>query len=122
MKKPMTLVVDPWHWLDENGEFPCDNYRLRRRIIRIARFIEYGGPLRQGERRETLVECKRRPGRKPCLGLVWVVKTKQDDIIAYCTECETEEAVIHNWQDTLWSDGMMEPVPPVDEPDPMVLN
>ena len=122
MKKPMTLVVDPWHWLDESGEFPRDNLRIRRQIIRIARFIEYGGPLHQGGRRETLVECKRRPGRKACLGLVWVFKTKQDEIIAHCPECETDEAVINNWQDTLWADGMMEPVPTVDEPDPMELN
>lgn len=39
------LVVDPWHWLTEDGHFPDNNMRLRRQILRIARLIEYGGPL-----------------------------------------------------------------------------
>jgi hypothetical protein len=51
------LVVDPWHWLTEDGEFVVDNPRLYRRMLRIARFIEYGGPLKEDETRETLVEC-----------------------------------------------------------------
>jgi hypothetical protein len=52
----MVLVVDPWHWLEKDGTFPTNNLRLRRRIIRVARFIEYGGPLQP--RREP-----RDPGR-----------------------------------------------------------
>lgn len=39
------LVVDPWHGLTEDGHLPDDNMRLRRRVLRIARLIEYGGPL-----------------------------------------------------------------------------
>jgi hypothetical protein len=55
------LIVDPWHWLTEAGDFPLDNARLFRRVLRVARFIEYGGPLKKSEMRETLIECKRRP-------------------------------------------------------------
>src|SRR5262249_8893553 len=50
------VVVDPHHWLLEDGSLPTENLRLRRRALRIARTIEYGGPLRRGETRETLVE------------------------------------------------------------------
>jgi hypothetical protein len=39
------LIVDPHHWLDENGDLPVDNPRLRRQVLRVARLIEYGGPL-----------------------------------------------------------------------------
>jgi hypothetical protein len=108
----MVLVVDPWLWLEKDGSFPTNNLRLRRRIIRIARFIEYGGPLRPGESRETLVECKRRPGRRPCLGQMWVTKIENDAIEAVCLVCSSAEAVIHNWQETAWASGMMEPVTP----------
>ena len=34
----------------------------------VARFIEYGGSLQTLECPETLIECRRRPGGKPCLG------------------------------------------------------
>jgi hypothetical protein len=58
------LVVDPWHWLTADGHFLVDNPHLYRRMLRIARFIEYGGELQKNETRETLIECKRRPKGK----------------------------------------------------------
>jgi len=106
-----TLTVDPWHWLTKDGDFLVDNPRLYRRMLRIARFIEYGGPLKKNETRETLIECKRRPKGKPCLGLMWVDKAEDDVILAHCLVCKTEEALIHNWQKTEWAGGMMEAVP-----------
>lgn len=105
------LVVDPRDWLDKDGGFLFDNARLYRRMLRIARFIEYGGPLQKNETRETLIECKRRPKSKPCIGLMWVVKTEDDGILSHCVVCKTEEAFVHNWQETEWADGMMEAVP-----------
>ena len=101
------LVVDPWDWLDKEGYFLRDNPRLYRRMLRIARFIEYGGPLKKNETRETLIECKKRPKAKPCVGLMWVDKTDDDGILAHCVVCKTDEAFIHNWQETEWADGMM---------------
>lgn len=47
---------------------------------------------------------------------------EHDSIIAHCPACGFDEAVIHDWQDTLWADGMMEPLPPLDEPEPGELN
>ncbi len=102
------LVVDPWDWLDKDGQFLLDNPRLYRRTLRIARFIEYGGPL---QKNETLIECKRRPKGKPCIGLMWVDKTEDDGILAHCVVCKTEEALVHNWQETEWASGPMEAVP-----------
>lgn len=105
------LVVDPWDWLDKDGDFLRENPRLYRRTLRVARFIEYGGLLKKNETRETLIDCKRRPKGKACLGLLWVVKTEDDGILAHCVACKTEETFIHNWQKTEWADGMMEAVP-----------
>ena len=112
------LVVDPWHWLTEDCHFLVDNPRLYRRMLRIARFIEYGGPLKKNETRETLVECKRRPKGRACVGLMWVVKTDDDGILARCVLCRNDETFIHNWQKTDWANGPMEPVPvEFDRPD-----
>ena len=83
------LVVDPWHWLNANGDIPTDNLRLRRQMLRIARFIEYGGPLKELECRETLMECRKRPRGVPCTGLMWVAKTERDEIQAFCRVAAT---------------------------------
>jgi hypothetical protein len=55
--------------------------------------------------------CTMRTNRRQCLGLMWVVKDPDDSIDAYCPECGRDEVLIHSWQDTLWADGPMEPVP-----------
>ena len=92
----MTLIVDPWHWLTPDGEIPMDHPRLRRQVLRVARVIEYGALLGRDEARETLIECTRRPGKKPCPGLLWVVKSADDRLIALCPVCRTEHMVVHN--------------------------
>lgn len=104
------LVVNVNDWLDQDGSLPTKDKRLRRRVLRIARLIEYGGPLDYHETRETLVECMKRPHGKACQGFVWVVKTEGDNIHAYCPMCDSEEACISGWQTTIWAQGAMPPV------------
>jgi hypothetical protein len=105
----MALIVDIRHWLDEHGELPLDNLQVRRKALRIAQLIEAGGPLEPGHLRETLVACSLRPNRKPCMGLLWVEKTEDELIQAYCLICKREEILISGWQDTVWANGPMEP-------------
>lgn len=105
-------IIDVTHWLDEHGQIPTNNLRLRRQVLRVAQFIEYGGRLEKTEFRETLVACRRRPGGRDCLGLMWVTKNEDDSILSYCLVCKTDEALISGWQDTDWADGPMEPVGP----------
>ncbi len=102
------LVVDPWHWLNQDGSLPCDQPGLFRKALRIAQVIEYGGTLARGTARDTLLQCTRRPARKRCTGLLWVTRTPNDELVAFCTVCKHDEVMVHNWQDTVWADGMME--------------
>ena len=81
------LVVDIRHWLTPDLSLPTDNLRLRRQVLKIARLVEYGGPLPPGHTRETLVECSRRPNRQQCLGLLWVTKQDVETIFAHCLIC-----------------------------------
>ncbi len=108
----MITVVNPWDWLEPDGSLPLEP-RLRKRVLRVAQCIEYGGPLARGESRETLIPCRRRPGRKSCLGLLWVLKREDDAILAFCVACKSDEFLISKWEDTDWADGPMEPVVPV---------
>jgi hypothetical protein len=112
------VVVDPWHWLKEDGSLPYDDARLFRKALRVAQVIEYGGTLEPGEVRETLLQCAKRPARTQCSGLIRVTKTPEDEIIAFCMICRTDEMIVHNWQQTEWADGMMEPVRARPEIDP----
>jgi hypothetical protein len=105
------LVVDPWHWLNTDGSLPVHEPRLYRRILRIAQFIEAGGPLPAMHARQTLLGCVRRPKGAACEGLMWVVKTQEDAIHAFCPACHADEALIHNWQETEWAEGPMDPMP-----------
>jgi len=106
----MPCSPSPWHWLDKVS-FSSTTRTSTGECSASRAFIEYGGPLKKNETRETLIECKRRPKGKPCLGLMWVVKTEDDGILAHCLACKTEEAFVHNWQETEWADGVMEAVP-----------
>ena len=106
------IIVDARHWLDPDGNLPEGDVRLRRLALRVARFIECGGTLGPHEHRETLVECRRRPGGRPCPGLLWVAKTEAEEIQVFCLVCRHDEARIHGWQSTPWARGMMDPIPP----------
>ncbi len=106
----MTLIVDIRHWLTEDGGLPFDNPRLYRAALRIATLIEYGGPLGTFELRDTMVPCKRRPGRSPCTGLLLVMKLEDGRIHARCPACSTIEAIISGWEETDWAEGQSPPL------------
>lgn len=106
------LVVDPWHWLEPDGSLPTS--RLRRQALRVARLIEYGADLEPGEFRPTLVECRRRPGGRPCSGFVVVGKLPDGEIESGCPVCGGVDTLIHNWEDTFWGLGFP---PPLRAPD-----
>ena len=105
------IIVNAAHWLDKDLSLPRSNLHARRLALRMARFIEYGGTLSAGHARETLVECRRRPKRRQCPGVMWVSKTDTDEIQAFCIHCHETEMVISNWQETEWADGMMVEAP-----------
>lgn len=107
----MLLVVDPWHWLEPDGSLPTSNPRLRRQALRVARLIEYGAELEPGEVRLTLVECRRRPGGRPCPGFLAVGKFPDGELEAGCIACGEPDTRIHNWEDTIWALGVPPPVP-----------
>ena len=99
------LVVDPRDWLDENGELPSNNPRLRRRVLGVLRVVEYGSGLLPGEYCETLIECLKRPGGSRCSGLLVVERAPDldDSLLAYCPECGADVMMVHDWKGTKWS-------------------
>jgi hypothetical protein len=111
----MTHVINIRHWLDESGE-PVPS--LRRQVLRMARLIEYGGPLEVGQTRGTLVECSRRVARRPCEGLLWISKVDAGTLEACCLDCRREHILLSGWELTEWALGPMEPIGPEPDPEP----
>lgn len=101
---PQVTVVNPHHWLQDDGSFP-EQVRVRSRMVRVAQFIEAGGPLRRGEVRHTLVPCRWRPAGRACSGFMAVLKQKDDAILALCPTCEEDEFLIYEWEETPWARG-----------------
>jgi len=93
------LVVNPWHWLDENGQFPSDHPRLWPKLIRIGQYVQMGCDLKPKHGRETLIYCKARG----CKGWMWVARTPDDALLTFCGTCHKQEMLITHWEDTLWS-------------------
>ena len=108
---PMTLVVDPWHWLTLAGEIPAGRPRLRRNVLNVARVVEYGATLSRGQFRETLLECSNRLRGARCQGLLWVEKRTDDSLLAFCPKCTADHLLVHNWQGTRWSNGQASATP-----------
>jgi hypothetical protein len=112
MSPPGIIVVDASHWLGEDGTLPVDGpNELYRNALRVAQCIEYGGPLPTRSAVLSLIPCRRRPGGKACRGTMVVAKTDRDELYVACPACESEEFLISNWQDTVWAEGIREPVP-----------
>ena len=57
---------------------------------------------------EPAVRCRRRPGRRRCIGVVMCYPSAEEDqsIHWYCPVCH-DNGVIRGWQNTLW-DGFAE--------------
>lgn len=92
--------------------FPDDDPEMRRNLLRVARLIEYGAKLKPREVRLTLVECRRRPQRKPCSGFLIVMKEPEGTIYAECMTCKKDQVVISHWEDTPWATGILPPIKP----------
>ena len=106
--------IDINQWL-EGGALPGESSGLRGEALRAVRFIEYGGPLRYLEGRETLIECRQHLSGKPCGGFLWVSKRVDNQLSVFCSRCHKLEALISGWEDTVWADGPMLPLPMSDD-------
>jgi hypothetical protein len=109
----MVKVIDAAHFLVD-GDLPPEDSPVHRDALVVARLIEYAGPLSRGESCLTLIECRLRPDRKPCRGKLWLQKTRDDRIEAFCPKCGELQFIVSNWRDTLWADGplVLPDVPP----------
>lgn len=95
-----TLITNLTHFLDERGRVALPPSRARR----IAEFLteivtavthDLDAPLAP-------IKCRRRPGRKPCPGLIDAYINLEDEVLWQCESCR-DQGVITHWQNTFWN-------------------
>ncbi len=97
------LVVNPWHWLEEDGSFPAGHPKLWPKLIRIGQFIQMGYDLERNYGRETLLQCRARRAGKACGGWMVVSHHPRGELLCFCSRCGKDEMLISNWADTPWA-------------------
>lgn len=99
----MLLVVDPHHWLDEDGGYSEANKRLWKKLDRIGIFISFGCDLEPLHGRPTLAKCKARG----CGCFMFVARTNDERLLGFCPMCGKEEMLISNWRSTFWAEDRL---------------
>ncbi|HQZ33430.1 MAG TPA: hypothetical protein PK020_03345 [Ilumatobacteraceae bacterium] len=88
------LVADLRHFLDMPDDAPVPATRLGLQLSAIVRAAS-ARPTVSGAR--SAIGCTRRPGRRPCEGLIMVFRRTNGEIAWSCDACG-DEGVIHGWE------------------------
>jgi len=89
------------HWLDETKTGPATP-RLKSKVKKITEIITYLTSEMTGIHVDTPPMCWRRPGRRPCPGLLDVsFDPETGQIVWFCDECG-DEGAISGWEGLIW--------------------
>ncbi len=113
---PTPTVTDMSHFLDENGHIPP---RRAGRALRdhLGSIVAFVSAVLAG-RHSIPPQCRRRPRRRRCNGIIEaVISSRHDEIAWRCPDCG-DEGTIHGWRGTPWDLSQTKPVssPGVDGP------
>jgi len=101
-RTPRTFVVDMTHWLTKDGAIAAMPTAARRLAEYMGMIVADATACPTEQNSEQRVECRCRPGRKPCPGKIESdFEPETDRIIWWCPECG-ENGFISNWKGTLW--------------------
>ena len=98
----MTWVTDFTHFLDETGGFPPGIPGPARRLGEYLGSIVVAAtaPHPRGSQKPQ-IQCRRRPARRPCSGIVGYRIMSDTRINWDCPRCG-DNGFIANWQGTAW--------------------
>jgi hypothetical protein len=97
-----TWIVDLEHMLDENGAIAAPKGPARKLTEHIVAIVAMASSPEIIPLPAYQVRCRRRPGRKPCPGIIQADFDPQDErIIWRCPVCE-DNGYISNWKGSMW--------------------
>ncbi|MGP8113754.1 MAG: hypothetical protein ACLQFF_07750 [Steroidobacteraceae bacterium] len=101
---PNTWIVDLGHFLGPNGALAP----LSGRGLRLAEYWTQIVSQATNYDEPTTLRCRRRPGRRPCTGLLTIFfDVDTNDVLWFCPVCN-DEGVIRGWRDTFWDNSDLE--------------
>ena len=105
-----TWVIDVRHYLDDNGQFAVKSGPARKLAEYVGEIIECVTSRPSAGSGIIPVSCRRRPGRKACLGIVMAGYSESDrqTIVWQCQGC-TDQGLISGWQETQWDRRFAKP-------------
>jgi len=97
-----TWVTDITHFLNEVGSIAPESGPARKLAEHIAAIVTESTAILGGIEGYEKVSCRRRPGRRPCKGLInsWI-DPKTRVINWECPDCG-DNGYIANWEGTMW--------------------
>ena len=105
-----TWVIDVRHYLDDDGQLAVKSGPARKLAEYVGEIIlcVTAGPA--NEDGFIPLPCRRRPGRKPCTGIIVADydKTDPQTIIWQCPACG-DQGLISGWQETQWDRRFSQP-------------
>jgi hypothetical protein len=97
-----TWMIDINDFLDDYGDVADLPLATRRLFAHITAIIVMATNPDADAPPEYQVQCRRRPNRKRCSGMIQTdLDPDTGDIIWWCPVCN-DTGVISNWQDSLW--------------------
>lgn len=103
-----TWVSNVLHYLGDDGEPAVRTGPARRIAEHVCAIVEAVTSRPADADWMTDVRCRRRPGRKPCLGPIIAGYAENDPttIVWGCPVCK-DEGYISGWQETRWDKRML---------------
>ena len=97
-----TWIIDMTHFLNEDGMIEPSEGPARRLAEHVVAIVSMASRPEITPPPEYRVRCRRRPGRKPCTGLIEVdLDPETESIVWWCPVCR-DNGYISNWKGTLW--------------------
>lgn len=97
------------HYLDERG-LPVVGGPVGRFAAYLGSIVAAASQHPEEAPVPTGLPCRRRPGRTPCPGPVWVLQRKDGIIEWWCQTCG-DDGLIHGWENTPWDFAAHRPSP-----------
>lgn len=97
-----TWVTDLSHFLDETGGIAPSKGPARRLAEHLTAIVSMISRPEIIPPPEFNVPCRRRPGRKPCTGMIEAdLDPETEDVVWWCPVCG-DNGYISNWKGTRW--------------------
>jgi hypothetical protein len=101
VRGPQRFVVDLTHFLASDGSIEPQRGPARRLADYFTKIV-VAATATTPELNSNMIRCRRRPGRKPCVGEIETdIDTETGQIVWWCPACG-EEGTISHWKGSLW--------------------